>query len=85
MAYDQEADMRLKEIGNKLVQQLQECILQRNPMDTWGAFAGATAMAQKAVGFLPIGDGPNKVSDNEIVNAIPRVEGILAIIAACKG
>lgn len=42
-------------------------------------------MAQKAIGFLPIGDGPNKKSDEEIVAAIPRIEAILAIIAVCEG
>jgi hypothetical protein len=83
--HDPVADAHLKRIGNQLVDHLKKRILLRNPTDTIGAFAEATTMAKKAVGFLPIGDGPNKVLDAEIVKAIPRIESILAIIAVCEG
>jgi hypothetical protein len=76
--YDQEADARLKAIGNQLVDHLKKR-LPRTQIDE------AMPMAKKAVGFLPIGDGPNKIPDKEIAAAIPRVEGILAIIAVCEG
>ncbi len=80
-----EADAHLKEIGNQLVDQLTERVLQMNPTDTMGAFARATNLARSAVGFLPIGDGPNKMPDYQIAAAIPRVEAILAIIAVYEG
>ena len=85
MAYDQEADAHLKEIGKELVDHLEKCILHKKPGDSWCAFAGATAMAEAVAGFLPIGDGPNKKSDEEIVAAISRVERVLAIIKENEG
>jgi hypothetical protein len=84
MKYNLKNDAQLKELGNKLVDHLKGRHLLKNPGDTMGAFAAAAAIATKAVGFLPIGDGPNKVSDEEIAAAIPRIEGMLAILAACE-
>jgi hypothetical protein len=75
----------LKKIGNQLVALLEKHILHRNPGQTWCAFAGATAMATAVAGFLPIGDGPNTKSDEEIVAAISRVERVLAIIKENEG
>jgi hypothetical protein len=85
MCHDIQADAHLKKIGNQLVALLQQRILQRSPSNTMGAFAGATAMAIAVAGFLPIGDGPNTKSDEEIAAAISRVERVLAIIAECEG
>jgi hypothetical protein len=85
MPYDPEADARLKEIGDQLVKHLEDHFLRRNPIETWKAFDGATTLAKKAIGFLPIGDRVNKMSDEEIVAADSRAEAILAIIALCEG
>ena len=85
MPQDPEADAHLKEIGNQLVNQLIKRFLRLNAKDTMGAFAQATKLAKAAVGFLPIGDGPDKMPDYQIAAAIPRVEAILAIIAVYEG
>lgn len=82
MNYNLKNDIHCKKIGNELVDYLKRRELRRNPKDTMGAFAAATAIATAAVGFLPIGDGPNKVSDEDIAAAIPRIEGMLALLAA---
>jgi hypothetical protein len=80
-SYDKEADARLKAIGYELINQLRDQFRQLTATDTMTALGQAMDLAKAAVGFLPIGDGPNKMSDEEIAAAIRRVDAILAIIA----
>jgi hypothetical protein len=84
MKYKLKNDVQLKAGGSEFVDRLTRRLLLKNPGDTIGAVASAMDIATKVVGFLPIGDGPNKVSDEEIAAAIPRIEGMLAILAACE-
>lgn len=78
IGYDMEADMALKKAGNRL----HEALMIRSGLEGWKAFGFSTGVLTEALGYVPFGDGPNTLSDAETRAAIPRVEGMLAIVEA---
>lgn len=79
--YDQVSDMVLKEFGNDSV----DIIRKLSGLDPQASHAFAVATCHAAFGVLPIGDGPNKLSDDEVRALIPVVKAArasLVILAA---
>ena len=51
-------------------------------LEGWEAFGFSAQVLTNALGYVPFGDGPNHLSDEETRRAIPRVEGMLALVEA---
>ncbi len=78
--YDIDAEMRLKAAGNRL----HEALMTLSGRDDWDAFSYSTQVLTAALGYVPFGDGPNHLSDEDTRAALPRVEGMLALVQAIK-
>jgi hypothetical protein len=79
--YDQLSDMQLKEYGNGSF----DLIRKLSGLNPNASHAFAVATCHAAFGVLPIGDGPNKLSDDEVRDLIPVVKAArasLVILAA---
>lgn len=74
MCYDQSADMTLKREGNRLFERLKDL----SGEEGFGDHHFAEDVCLKAFGVLPIGDGPNKLSDDETRALIPVVRAARA-------
>lgn len=79
-SYDQVADLRLKRLGNRLLD-VTKRLTGKSGMDAHG---DAVAIMTRANGFEPSGSGPNRVSDARVRAAIPRVNGMLALARAFR-
>lgn len=78
VGYDMKADHALKAAGNRL----HEALMANSGLKDWEAFRFSVQVLTAAMGYVPFGDGPNHLSDEETRAAIPRVEGMLALIEA---
>ncbi len=73
--------MELKEHGNGSF----DLVRELSGLDPHASHAFAVATCHAAFGVLPIGDGPNKLSDDEVRALIPVVKSArasLVILAA---
>lgn len=75
--YNFEPDMRLKELGAILISHLDK----NSGRTHWEGRQEAFSIAREVLGFLPIGDAPNHLSDDDLRAAILRVEGMLALMS----
>lgn len=65
--------------GFLLVERLKQLLPGCDPWETYG---NAHAVAEDAVGFLPIESVPDRLPDETVIAEIPRVEGMLALAGA---
>lgn len=79
--YDFDADRRLKRLANTVINLLSE-YLPRAHRDSWQRWPDANSVAKEAIGFLPVGDFLDKLSHDEVLSAIPRIEGMVEILTA---
>lgn len=69
---------RLKAFGNEA----QQLLLAINGQDDWSDFQFAVSVWTKALGYVPFGDGPNRLSDERITEDLPTVEAMLRLLKA---
>ena len=78
VGYALAADMRAKKGGNSL----KEALMTISGKDGWDKEAFANAVILDSLEFLPFGDGLNRLSDEAIREAIPKIEAMLSLAVA---
>ena len=78
--YDMHADMELKKHGNAVFELLME-LCNLPPREARG-FAVTTC--EEVFGVLPIGDGPNKLSDEEVRELVPVLQAVRTSLMVLK-
>lgn len=68
----------MKALGNEGQYLLQAMNGQRD----WSDFQFAVSVWNEALGYVPFGDGPNRLSDEQIAADLPKVEGMLGMVKA---
>lgn len=76
--YDSLGQEPLKAAGNRL----HEALRENSHKDGWEASDYSRRVLTRALGFMPYDSGPNMLTSEEIRAAIPRIEGMLAIVEA---
>lgn len=74
--YDTKDERQLKVLGNEL----KSLLINRAPSGHWEDVRFAYTIAQEVLGFLPMDDGPNKMTDTAIKAGIPHVETMLLVL-----
>lgn len=80
VGYNMEMDMLLKKEGNKL----HELLATSSGLADLEAFQYAIRVMVEVLGFVPHGDGPNKLSDQEIEAALSKVQVMLVTLQTLK-
>lgn len=69
---------RLKAFGNEA----QQILVAMNGQGNWSDFQFAVSVWNKALGYVPFGDGPNRLSDERITEDLPKVEAMVRLLKA---